>query len=380
MELFNLKIPTQIFFGRGVLEAAAKEATRIGRGNFMLVTTGRSLIANGHLERVIKAFSHNRMIEKPVVFDEVHANPRMSDIRKGIDLGRSKRVTAIIGLGGGSAIDAAKVIAAGLGMERSAMELIAGRIIPDHKTLPIIAIPTTAGSGSELSKAAIITDDIRGIKEGVRGENLYPQIAIVDPSFTDTVPLRVTAETGFDVLAHAMESYVSKAANHFTRMLSVNAVQTVGKYLPALVKNIDNPDARDHMSYAGMMMGINLGNASTGLPHRMQYPVGARTDTSHGYGIAALYPAWIKYEYRYCPEALEQLCSGLTGAGIKGYQDVANVINGFINELKLRNNLREIGIGDEVIPDLVNGVTGNLANDPVMAEDNVIYKIYKESI
>jgi len=157
------------------------------------------------------------------------------------------------------------------------------------KVLPLVAIPTTAGTGSELSKAAIITDESRKIKKGIRGAALYPKVAIVDSVFTESVPYNITMETGFDVLAHGLESYISKSASPYTEMQSEQALRIVGTYLPALAENLQDREAREKMSFASMIMGINLGHASTCLPHRMQYHLGAHTDTSHGAGLEALF-------------------------------------------------------------------------------------------
>ena len=193
----------------------------------------------------------------------------------------------------------AKAVAAGAGTSEDIDEYFYnGRELVDH-VLPVIAIPTTAGTGSELSKAAIITDDVRRIKSGIRGAGLYPKVAIVDSIFTESVPYHITMETGFDVIAHAMESYISNAASPFTRMQSEYAAAIAGKMLPRLASDMQDTEARKYMSYASMIMGINLGNASTGLPHRLQYPLGAMTDTSHGAGLSALYTAWVYYEQLY---------------------------------------------------------------------------------
>lgn len=274
-------------------------------GNIMLVTTGRSLARLGYVEELAETIRRCSSAERVLVFDCVSANPRLSEVRKGILEGKENRIRAVVGFGGGSAIDGAKAIAAGVGMDEEIGELFYGGKEPG-RALPVIAIPTTAGTGSELSRAAIITDEENRKKGGIRGAALYPKAAIVDSAFTDSVPFAVTMETGFDVFAHAMESYLSLAGSPYTRMQSEYGIQAVGKYLPRLAQDLGDKEARDRLSFASMIMGINLGNAGTCLPHRLQYPVGARTDTSHGAGLAALFTAWISCEHGHAPSVVER--------------------------------------------------------------------------
>ena len=243
-----------------------------------------------------------------------------------------------------------------------------------------MAIPTTAGTGSELSKAAIITDEEQGKKGGIRGAALYPSAAIVDSAFTETIPFRVTMDTGFDVLAHAIETYISKAATPFTEMLSEQAIKIVGEYLPRLAGNLDDAEARKKMSFASMIMGINLGNASTCLPHRMQYPVGAHTDTSHGAGLAVMYPTWIKYEYEYSREKTEHIFHLLLNESCCSGERAFELMSGFLDKLQIYQPLRELGITQEMTAAMAAEVTGNIHNDPAADEHDIIRKIYRGSL
>ena len=270
MGLYQVAIPTKIYFGRNIWEEALKVQEAILQGNVMIVTTGRSLYRLGYVEELRKCLQNCSCIKNIVIFDTISANPKLSEVRKGILLGKQERTDVIVGFGGGSAMDAAKAIAAGVKSEVRIEDLFYQGGEPGADTLPVIAIPTTAGTGSELSKAAIITDDVRKIKSGIRGRALYPFAAIVDSYFTESVPFQVTMETGFDVLAHAAESYISRSASPYTKMQSETAIQIVGKYLPRLAENLKDEKAREKMSFASMIMGINLGNASTCLPHRLQ--------------------------------------------------------------------------------------------------------------
>lgn len=379
MEPYQLNIPTKVYFGRDIWRKAIRSLAAFLKGNVLIVTTGRSLIRLGYVEGLVKEIKAGSLTSHVEVFDCVSANPRISEVKAGIQMGRDIMADVIVGFGGGSAIDAAKAIAAGISSNVEIEEFFYYGKEPGKDTLPIIAIPTTAGTGSELSKAAIITDEEKKKKKGIRGGVLYPRIAVVDSVFTESMPLGVTMETGFDVFAHGMESYLSLAGSPYTRMQSEYAIQIVGQYLPRLSVNLEDKDARSKMSFASMIMGINLGNASTCLPHRLQYPLGAHTDTSHGAGLAALFSAWVKYEYRYAPERVERGISLLCGQDICGEQNCVKKIRCFIKRLGLPVSLRKLGVEVEDLMIMASEVTGNINIDPAAQEEEIILKLYTRS-
>jgi alcohol dehydrogenase class IV len=373
----QIYIPTAIYFGRDIWQESIKEIENILRGNVMIVTTGRTLARLGYIADLKKNLEECQKVKRVVIYDKVSANPRLSEAKQGIEAAIENKIDVVIGFGGGSAIDLAKAVAARTGTKALIEEYLYDGMEPGEGTLPVIAIPTTAGTGSELSKAAIITDDIKKMKVGIRGKRLFPQVAIVDSIFTESVPFHRTMETGFDVVAHAMESYISVAASQYTRMQSEYALKLAGQMLPRLAANLGDREARSQMSYASMMMGINLGNASTGLPHRLQYPLGAYTDTSHGWGLAALYPAWLAYEYEYNREGMEHLVSILAGRIIQGKQNCIHTMGQFIASLKLPSSLK--AVDRTMLQDMIDTVTGNLLNDPASQEPDIVRKIYEKA-
>lgn len=375
----QIHIPTAIYFGRDIWQESLKEIDTMLNGSVMIVTTGRSLVRLGYITDLRKKLEECPKVEQVVIFDKVSANPRLSEAKEGIKTAKEHKVDVVIGFGGGSAIDLAKAIAAGAGTEVPIEEYLYGGREPEEGTLPVIAIPTTAGTGSELSKAAILTDEIKKIKAGIRGRYLFPRAAIVDSIFTESMPFHITMETGFDVIAHAMESYISKAASQYTQMQSEYALKIAGRMLPRLAADLGDTQARRQMSYVSMMMGINLGNASTGLPHRLQYPLGAYTDTSHGWGLAALYPAWIAYEFEYNCERVEHLISILIQSPVQGKQNCIHAMRQFITLLKLPASLRAANIDRRMIQDMIDTVTGNLLNDPASQEPDIVQKIYESA-
>ncbi len=377
MKAFTLTVPTRIYFGTNQLgETLEKLSGEIPR-RIMLVTGGRSADQYGYAQQVIDCLGPKKEVMR---WNEISANPKTGEINRAIKKGRQEEVKLIIGLGGGSALDGAKAIAAGIGMKKNAEDFLESGITPDENTLPVIAIPTTAGTGSELSKGAIISDPIRQIKTGIRGEALYPKAAIVDPALTMSAPMKITMETGFDVMAHGIESLISVQSSPFTEMLSREAICEVAKNLKRLHKDLTDLEARETMSYYSMLMGINLGNASTALPHRLQYPVGALTDTSHGAGLLALYPAWLKHGYRHSREKFKMIASLIAGEE-KQAEEITEVFNRFVCELELNRSLKEFGLEEkeETVKKLTEAVTGNLKNDPASMDKEIVRKIYEDS-
>ena len=377
MNPYQIIIPTKVYFGRNIWKKVLKEQETVLQGNIMLVTTGRSLRKLGYVEELHKQIQQCASVRKVIEFDNISANPKLSEVQSGILLGQQEKADVIVGFGGGSSIDAAKAIAAGIREKEGIDAFFYQGKEPGVDTLPVIALPTTAGTGSELSKAAIITDEVHKVKNGIRGKALYPVLAVVDSIFTESVPFRVTMETGFDVLAHAAESYISRAASPYTKMQSETAIQIVGKYLPRLREELSDIEAREKLCFASMIMGINLGNASTCLPHRLQYPIGAHTDTSHGAGLAALFPAWVRCEYPYATEQVERILNLMTGREVHGEAECTEAVYQFIQALGLPSSLQKIGIRKEQLPIMADEVSGNIGNDPASREEGIIMRLYE---
>lgn len=378
---FTFKTDTKIYFGTDIVEEALQqEADRLFDKNIMIVTTGRSLINYGYLqqlEQIVKKLSQSG---KVIIYDCISRNPRLSEVKQASTIGRENAVQTVIGFGGGSAIDAAKATAAGITQIDLLEEYLLNGREPSDKTLPVIAIPTTAGTGSELSRAAILSSEKDHIKSGIRGNSMVPKVAVVDAKYTWTVPRKITVETGFDVLAHAIESYTAVKSNSFSEMLSEKAIKIVGKNIPLLIDDIENHEARKEMCFASMLMGMNLANVGTALPHRLQYPIGALTDTSHSAGLIALYPAWIQHEYEVNQCKIEKVIQWLGMEKPANAKQIYSQIESLKERWKIPYTLQTLGIQEEMLEQLVNQVTGNLGNDKLAEKSNIVEMIYKESL
>lgn len=380
MTEFTFELSTKIYFGTHIVKATLEKEKKWLTDKVMIVTTGRSLIECGYLEQLRQAVGNIAGQKNVLIYDEVSRNPRINEVERAALIGKKQGVRTVIGFGGGSALDAAKAVAVGIASSEDLETYLLEGKEPPKETLPIIAIPTTAGTGSELSKAAIISSSKHRIKAGIRGEYIFPKAAIVDAAYTWTVPRQITMETGFDVLAHAAESYVAVKTNIFSETLSEKAIMLVGDNLPLLNADLENHDAREKMCYASMIMGLNLANVGTCLPHRMQYAVGAATDTSHAAGLAALYPSWIMHEYEVNDKKVNHILRLLSVSNADTAKQAGEIFSSFMKGIGLSYRLSDLGINSEQLSQLEQQVRGNIANDRLAETDGIIGTIFRESL
>lgn len=380
MTNFTLEVPTKIYFGNHIIKEALEKEKKWISGNVMVVTTGRSLFKYGYVSELQSILRQMVSVNEVKIYDRISQNPKLQEVNEAIVLGKERKITCVIGFGGGSAIDAAKAVAVGIGTgEELETYLLYGKE-PSNDVLPIIAIPTTAGTGSELSKAAIISSLKHQIKSGIRGKSLFPKAAIVEPRYTWTVPFDMTMETGFDVLAHAIESYLAVHSNMISEMISEKAIKIAASNLLVLAENLDNNNAREAMSFASMISGVNLANVGTCLPHRMQYAIGALTDTTHAAGLLALYPAWMKWEYIVNEEKIKQIFQWIGEEEPENEEKAKNIFQNFIERIGQTKTLLKLGINESNIEELTESVTGNITNDKLSELDNIINNIFQESL
>lgn len=374
---FRFLAPTQILFGAGTLD----QIGALVPGKRALIVCGKgSAIRFGYVNRI--ATSLERAGKESVLFSGVSPNPRVTEVNTAAELGRAEGVETVIGVGGGSALDAAKAVAVAIKAAKPIDDFFRGE--PAVSRIPLLLVPTTAGTGSETSKGAILTDETLGIKNGVRGDGLFADTALVDPTLMLTLPPQITAETGFDIFTHAVETYLSKSSQPLTELLSFEAIRIVARDLKRAVQDGANLEARTNLAYASVLMGINLGNSSTCLPHRMQYPVGALTDTSHPAGLAAIYRAWLRHGFKAAPDQWKRTGTALSDRACGSLDDVYSAYERFLSEIGMDGvTLRSLGVQEGDIPALIGKVSGNLSADPQIVaghEEETIRQIYSDSL
>lgn len=316
-----------------------------------------------------------------VIYSGIASEPTSSDVAEGIAAAASTGADCIIALGGGSAIDAAKAVAV-LAVNPN----LAFSDIPKQtqlKRLPLIAIPTTSGTGSEATRVSVITNSQTGIKENPGHPALVPDVAVLDPQLTITLPPSLTAFTGMDALTHAMEAYVSNKANSLTELHAYEAMKLVGRWLDKAVTNGEDQEAREKMAMASCLAGIAFSNASTNLAHAGGRALGAVFHVPHGLSVALLLPFVMEFGLEVAEERYAQVAVAL-GAdpqlprGMLARQAV-DIVNGYNAKFGIWQEAKTKFMPDlvafrQAIPGLVkNSLAGNgiLTNPKVPTELDV---------
>lgn len=275
-------IPNHTVVGTNVLGEAAPLLKKMGNKAF--IVTGKHVAVSDMMKQLTALLDENGI--DCVIFDGTTGEPTDTMIENGVEMLKSSGCDFIIGIGGGSPLDSAKAIAA-MAVNEGSIADYNGKEITGE-ILPLAAIPTTAGTGSEATKFTVITDSEKGIKMLLKGDVLVPKLAIVDSSFTVGAPKSVTSATGLDALTHAVEAYTSRKAFLITDTLAVSAVKRIMKYLPIAYKEPDNSLAREQMSIAALEAGICINNSSVTIVHGMSRPIGALFHVPHGMSNAML--------------------------------------------------------------------------------------------
>jgi alcohol dehydrogenase class IV len=306
----------ELVFGRGAVAGLGERVRRRGLAR-VLVVTDRQLAEAGLVERVLAPLLAAGVIAQ--VFDEGEPEPRVEAAVRAAEAGRTFQPDGVLGLGGGSNMDLAKFAAVLLTHGGQPNRYFSFGNVPGP-ILPLICLPTTAGTGSEVSHAAVLTDRANQIKVSTLSPFLRPALALVDPALTDGCPQRVTADSGIDALTHAIEAYtaidfaelaaepheaVAYEGRHPLGMaLAEQAIDLVGKHLVAAVANGANTAARDGMAMAATIAGLAFSNCAVALVHALEYPLGAVLHCSHGAGNGLLLPHVMRY---ILPERVESL-------------------------------------------------------------------------
>lgn len=282
-------VPGKIISGSGALEAAESALKAFGKK--ALIVTDKVMIDLGNCAKVESALKNEGIYY--VIYSDITGEPTDVMIDGGVKVYKENGCDFIVALGGGSPIDSMKAIASLIENDGSISDYM-GKVI-DVPVPPMVAIPTTAGTGSEATQFTIITDTKKDIKMLLKGAVLMPTLAIIDPQFTMTAPPKITAATGLDALCHAVEAYTSRKAQTLSDTFAVSAVKRIFKFLPVAFKDGKNEEARVEMSVAALEAGIAFNNASVTVIHGMSRPIGALFHVAHGLSNAMLMKECLKF-------------------------------------------------------------------------------------
>lgn len=358
---FEAKAPTtRILFGAGRLGEVAGVVAGLGSRPLLVYGSG-SARNSGVLHRLTAQL---RRADLDVAqFGGVRANPGSDQVDAAVEVIGQRRSDVLVALGGGSVIDVAKAAAVGV-VHGPTGPLVGLTLPPDSRALPVVAVPTTAGSGAEVTRGATIFDVERRIRAGIRGDDLFPKVAVVDPELTRGLPRQVGIESGFDALAHAVEGYLATAASPLSEGWATAAVELVAAHLPAVAADCRTAPVREAMCLAALLGGLNVATAGTCLPHRLQQAMASvfAVQPSHGAGLAAVYPAWLRCVESVVPDRCGRLAL-LLGDG----PGLAGSMTRLLHRVGLPVNLTELGATATQARALATAVTGRLDNDPLVA-------------
>jgi len=346
--------PTRIVTGVGCFDQLGEVARCYGE-RALLVCGGRAMRRSGTLNRA-QALLGSAGIAA-VIYDRVSGEPTLDIVEEGIALARTEGCQVIIGLGGGSAMDVAKAIAGLLPLKGQGP--LKGRVVDYHQGrdiegpgLPFIAIPTTAGTGAEVTKNAVLTDPTRGIKASIRDDTWFARVALVDPELTLFLPPSVTASAGGDALCQAIESYVSIGAMPATDALAMEAIRLLGRSLVRAFKDGQDIEARSDTLYGSLLAGMALANARLGGVHGMAHPLGYRYHIPHGTICGLLLPYVMKYNLSYATAKYAHVAA-LLGVDPRGMTEEeaarksVDAVNGILDAIAIPRRLGPLGVVED---------------------------------
>jgi alcohol dehydrogenase class IV len=319
----TFRAPDAFCFGVGALDDLGKHTSRLG-GRAVLVT-GRSAMAEaGITDRAVASLKSSGI--DVTVFDEVEPEPDVTTVDRLREVLARHGADVAVGLGGGSAMDAAKV-AAGLVHETQPTRAFHEGAEVTELGIPMIAVPSTSGTGSEMTNNGVISDREKGYKASIRHPGMIPAVALVDPEVTVPCPPDVTAMSGVDALVQAIESYLSRHATPMTEAIALRAAAELARALPGVVTQGDDLDLRTAAAWGSAMAGLALSNARLGVVHGMAHPIGVRYGVPHGLVCGVLLPLAMEYNREAAGEKFERLREVLGGDPV-GYAQALLVATG----------------------------------------------------
>ncbi|MBX9571121.1 MAG: iron-containing alcohol dehydrogenase [Candidatus Obscuribacterales bacterium] len=384
MNPFTFLSPTRINFGEGTAAGIIDALAELNASNPLIVTDA-GLFANGILDPILAEFT-NAGLGSPTVYKDVPSDSDVDCVRKGIELGRAINADSVIAVGGGSVIDTAKVINIGLSVDGDVLDFEGINNLTDPLK-PLVCIPTTAGTGSEVSAVAMIKDHSTGKKLLFGSRFLYANVAILDPSLLLSLPPRLTAATGMDAVTHGLESYVAMTTNPMSDSLALQSLSMLFTSLPQATKFGDDIDARAQTLLASTIAGVAFTNAGVGIVHALAHTLGAKFSIHHGVANSIFLPHGLKFNIEAAAERYAQVWNYLCTAAsnqtslnehfsdkfvaeadpTKAAERLLDAVKTLTNLCLLPTQLREVGV-----PELNDSDVADLA-DTAMTDPAIMF-------
>lgn len=343
------------FFGPGARKELPGAIRRFGKSK-VLVVTDKGLLQFGVAKQVTDVLDEAGIAYE--IFSEVKPNPTVSNVKAGIDAFKAAQADILVAIGGGSSIDTAKAIGIVVANpEFSDIVSLEGCAPTKNKSVPIIALPTTAGTAAETTINYVIIDEEKQKKMVCVDPNDIPAVAIIDAELMYSLPKGLTAATGMDALTHAIEGYITKGAWELSDMFEIEAIRMISRYLPVAVSDPKNPEGRNGMAVAQYVAGMAFSNVGLGLVHGMAHPLGALFDIPHGVANAVLLPTVMEFNMPYCEakyrniaEAMDVDTSSMNDR--EAAQAACDAVKLLSQKVGIPATLTELGITEENIPAL----------------------------
>lgn len=374
---FQYHLPVNLIFGRGKADKIGEISALYGKKGIVVTGTG-STKRSGLLDRVVNNLKSSSV--DAAVFDKVMQNPLTSTVYEGVALAKESGCDIILGVGGGSIMDAAKAIAFCCVNDGDISDYIFGKK-QGKGSLPIILMPTTCGTGSEGNQIAVLTNPETKDKKALYTMQIMPSASVIDPDVMTTMPKQVLSSVGFDAFTHALEAYTSKKANPLTDAQALLALKLITENLPKLMSDYDDSKAWEAISLAATLGGMVIGAAGVSAAHGMEHPASGLKNIVHGRGLAALTPPIVERLAPALPEKFAEVSRLLGG---KDEKDCADGIRRFLHSIGLEVRLGDLGITaddvDWMTENCMKISIGNLKNAPVTFSKDEVAEIYREAI
>ncbi len=383
-EYFEFQLRTKIIFGNGTLQEVGKEVVKLGCSRAVIITDK----VVGKLDGVdkIKKSLKDSEVDFAGMFDEVPVNSEIEACNKGYKLAQDRGSDILIAIGGGSVLDTAKGINILLTEGGNLLDDHQGTYLLQRPLKPLIAIPTTAGTASEVTFAAVIRDSTQKLKLSFISPFMAPNTAILDPEVTLSMPPKLTASTGMDALTHAIESIHSLNRNPISDGLAIYSIRQIMENLLEATHNGGNLAARGNMLLASLIAGIAFSNALVGVVHAMSHSVGGKCDVPHGIANSILLPYGM--EYNLGCNARYQMVAQAMGVDIKNISEdeaekrAVEKVRELTKSVGLPQKLSEVGVKEDDLPSIASDTIsdGSIYNNPREATEEDVLEILKKAL
>ena len=385
---FNMYVPTKILFGAGTLNELGKQQLP-GKKAVIIISNGKSTRANGYLSRTEEQLAQAGVTTS--VFDKIQPNPLKETVMEGAAFVKAQGADFIVALGGGSVIDSAKAIAVMTANPGDLWDYIAsgtGKGQPiKNKPLPIVAISTTAGTGSEADAGCVITNPETNEKVGLKTPDLFPVLCIEDPELMKSVPAHYTAYQGFDALSHSLEGYISKFANLMSDMYAITAIENVGRYLARAVKDGNDIEARTHVAFGNILSGTVMCVGTTSSQHSLEHALSAyHPNLPHGAGLIMLSRAYFGnvIAHHACDERFIRMAKAMGMENADKPEDFLTVLQKLLEDCGVADlKMSDYGITPDEFPKMADNAMGPMgglfACDRVKLTKEDVIGIYQKS-